>query len=251
MSQSVFRNKRFNKKKICSVLTEVNDLDEEKQTVFDNMKHDFYAHLSDRQSDREDRHRRAATAIRQQFQSLLMQIPSNIQNLTIEEIYSKGGSIELNDRPNDEPIVSIQIPKSMLSSANDLSQVMSQKKINDAFKEPLSQRMAAIKSASSRKATETTASRVTRSTVKGTVKRGDIFSRQKPLPSTPTEPKVSAEKKSSEKKEEVVLKSLSGTHLKPPRKPNPNEDIITLAFSTSGTPLLVENKIIERINKSN
>src|ERR1700712_5618698 len=97
----MYKGKHINKKKIFSALTKTNGLDKEKQSVFENMKHDFAAHLSDKQSDRSDRHKRATAAIRQSYQSLLMQIPSNIQNLTIEDIFSKGGSFELMDLMDD------------------------------------------------------------------------------------------------------------------------------------------------------
>ena len=254
MGRTVMKNRNYNKKRLYSALTAKKFMDKEKESVFDNMKHDFSAHLSDLQSDRNDKLRRTTTAIRQSFQSLLNTLPSNIQNLTLGEIYSRGGSLELNDGPNDEKLLYIQIPKSMKTSNNDLSQVMSQKKRNDVLKESNLLKMAAIRNASNKKSEQTaTKTRVsTRSSAKTTVKRNVL--NDKPYEEIPLliekTSKVFTEETKPEEYDKKILKSLSGRQLKPPRKPNPNEEIITLSFSSAGTPLLVDNKTVERINKS-
>lgn len=245
------KNKRINKKAINSALTKIDGLDEEKQSVFANMKHDFEAHLSDLQSDRSDRHRRAIAATRQMFQSLLMQIPSNIQNLTMEDIYSKGGSVELTDDPNNEKkSFIIKIPKSTLNSSNELSQVLSSTKRCDPLRDL--QKLAVIRSASAKKTTERPNPRIlTRSALKTTQKSAtNDEKRWEPFSKSNVKHKCEPKTIVEEDSEQKFLKSLSTGPLKPPRKPNPNEEIITLAFSSSGTPLVMENKGIERINKS-
>jgi len=255
MNQTMNRNKRVNRKKICSLITDIDGLDYEKQSTLEGMKHDFFAHLADVRCDRNDRQRRAVNAIRQQFQSMLSQIPSNIQNLTLEEISAKGGGLGLVDDEKDGPMFAIRIPKSVINSnATELPQVMPHlKKANSAFKEPSLLKTSVLKNMSNNKKTVKDSRVLTRSALKGHTTREVLTTtRDKAQEATPhptNASKASSSAKSRhDNKSDTLLNVLP--QLKTPRMPASDEEVITICFSTAGTPLIVQPKTTERINKS-
>lgn len=244
--QTLFKSRRVNKKKILSALNK--ELDHKKRNVFENMKHEFMAHLSDRQSEMDEKHRKTVNTVRQQFQSLLMQIPSNVQNLTLADIASKGGSIEVIDGQEGAKQITIQIPKTLISSANYLPQVMAHKNRNDILKDTI-QKTASLRSGSLRKPTErTNSSRVmTRSALKTTVNR-EVITRDKiENKKLETIPKTSTAESLVSPQKETLLKRLGIP--KPPRRPAADENVVTLAFSTTGTPLAID-QAVQRVNNN-
>jgi len=282
--------KRFGGRRKLNVQLEMEKLSEEKQLIIKELMHDFEAHQSDRQSELDERKRRTLNAIRQQFQSCIMQIPSNLQKLTIHQIITSGGSLQLINDDNQE--VQILIAKSLLetNNSNELSQVMANKS-RQAFNDM----SAAINSASGKKKNNLDASnramvlkvplissspnktgtRLLRSaakvnqttstitktnanvsrtrvlrTVEKTRHQEVIIEENSVIQVSSSQTNVTNITKNTDSDvfKTPFVKSASIPFLtKPPRKPVENEEIINIFCSTSGTPLLVDEKSLNRV----
>jgi len=243
--EEVFKKYHIDKNRMRSTLER--KLNPQKSKVFNNMKKEFLAHLNDKREDSEQRYLKNVNCVRQRFQTLLMQIPSDVQNLTLEDIQGKGGSIDFLVEDNCQLQLKLQIPKNLVKTStlesikNCKSLPESASKPKNTFKEP---QRSVTKSSSTVKAPQKlNISRVmTRSAAKSNAKKedqaiGTVVNDLVPKTSNGVSPR-----------KETLMKTLGIP--KTLREPKENEEIVTLAFSTTGTPLVMDNKNVERLNNN-
>jgi hypothetical protein len=244
--------------------------------------HDFEAHQSDRQSDLDDKHKRYVNAIEKRFKSCLMQCPDSIQNTTISDIIKNGGNIVINQ---DKSGLRIEISKSLFANKDKMTANKSRQVFNDmsaaincisskkkdllestnkamVFNLPLngstlnkSPKMGTrlLRSAVKLNANYNnnnfskpigSQNRVLR-TVEKTRREEVVINDNSIVEETKTSTIVTTTLDSELFKSPFMKSSSMPFLTKPPRKPDSNEDIIVI--STSGTPLLVDQKEIKQI----
>ncbi len=276
--------KRFvSRKKALNIYREVSECgNSDRKQLVSNLMHDFEAHQSDRQSDLDDKHKRYVNAIEKRFKSCLMQCPDSIQNTTISDIIKNGGNIVINQ---DKSGLRIEISKSLFANKDKMTANKSRQVFNDmsaaincisskkkdllestnkamVFNLPLngstlnkSPKMGTrlLRSAVKLNANYNnnnfskpigSQNRVLR-TVEKTRREEVVINDNSIVEETKTSTIVTTTLDSELFKSPFMKSSSMPFLTKPPRKPDSNEDIIVI--STSGTPLLVDQKEIKQI----
>ena len=217
--------------------------EEMKKKKLENMKQDYEYHLEQKRNEMQLNLKDSQNRIRQKYQTLLMQIPRTIQDMTIEELMAKGGSITSEDGPIG---VQIRLPRAAVNTdAFQVPQVPPK-----SFKKPEPPKTVGHKS-SNRKVVETVPRIMTRSVAKLSAMKEEVHTQLEASPDIVT-CTLQRATKANNNDDEKIKKSLSQLSIKTAREPKPYETVIgpiTIYCSTAGTPLIIDQKTIERISK--